>query len=133
MGRFLPLSVVSVPFETTREDHDQQRTILHHRSRQQQQNISKQSKRTGDGTRSSHLSADSKVQLQANVCYALHEGDEIKLGDVLCSFHEDKPTNHHVTSIVSPGETRLFEEVSSPFRRPTTRKPKRSVRRTARG
>jgi hypothetical protein len=31
-----------------------------------------------------------KIQLQPNVCYALHDGDEIKLGDVVCSYQEKK-------------------------------------------
>ncbi len=31
-----------------------------------------------------------KVQLQSNVCYALHDGDEIKFGDIICSFQEQK-------------------------------------------
>jgi len=31
-----------------------------------------------------------KVQLQSNVCYALHNGDEIKFGDIICSFQEQK-------------------------------------------
>ncbi len=35
----------------------------------------------------------SKVQLQANVCYALHDGDEIKFGDIICEFQEQKQTN----------------------------------------
>lgn len=33
-----------------------------------------------------------KAQLQPNVCYALHDGDEIKFGDVVCGFHEEKLT-----------------------------------------
>ena len=31
-----------------------------------------------------------QVQLQPNVCYALHDGDEIKLGDIVCSFTEQE-------------------------------------------
>jgi hypothetical protein len=31
-----------------------------------------------------------KIQLQSNVCYALHDGDEIKFGDIICSFKEQK-------------------------------------------
>jgi hypothetical protein len=34
-----------------------------------------------------------KVQLQSNVCYALHDGDEIKFGDIICSFQGQKQTN----------------------------------------
>lgn len=39
---------------------------------------------------SSNKTFQNKVQLQPNVCYALHNGDEIKLGDIICSFEEHK-------------------------------------------
>jgi len=39
---------------------------------------------------SSNKTFQNKIQLQPNVCYALHGGDEIKLGDLLCTFQEQK-------------------------------------------
>ena len=36
--------------------------------------------------------------MQPNVCYALHDGDEIKLGDIVCSFQEEKPTEVNETN-----------------------------------
>ena len=30
------------------------------------------------------------MQLQSNVCYALHNGDELKFGDIVCCFEEQK-------------------------------------------
>ncbi|CAF1392442.1 unnamed protein product [Rotaria sordida] len=35
---------------------------------------------------SSNKTFRNKIQLQPNICYALHNGDEIKFGDVICSF-----------------------------------------------
>jgi len=42
-----------------------------------------------------------KVQLQPNVCYALHDGDEVKFGDVISLFKEQKETdvNFHIKII----------------------------------
>ncbi|CAF1197828.1 unnamed protein product [Adineta ricciae] len=39
---------------------------------------------------SSNKTFHNKVQLQSNVCYALHNGDELKFGDVVCCFQEQE-------------------------------------------
>ncbi|CAF4713327.1 unnamed protein product, partial [Rotaria sp. Silwood1] len=42
---------------------------------------------------SSNKTFHNKIQLQPNVCYALHNNDEIKFGDIICLFQEQKQTN----------------------------------------
>ncbi|CAF5074678.1 unnamed protein product [Rotaria magnacalcarata] len=46
---------------------------------------------------SSNKTFHNKIQLQPNVCYALHNGDELKLGDVVCLFQEQKQSNKNVS------------------------------------
>ncbi|CAF3611257.1 unnamed protein product [Rotaria socialis] len=67
---------------------------------------------------SSNKTFHNKIQLQPNVCYALHNGDELKLGDVVCLFQEQKQSNKNTLSestyetYIPPVNT-LVEEDSS--------------------
>ncbi|CAF1201403.1 unnamed protein product [Adineta ricciae] len=47
---------------------------------------------------SSNKTFQNKVQLQPNVCYALHNDDEIKLGDIICTFQEQTQTSKNTLS-----------------------------------
>ncbi|CAF1322742.1 unnamed protein product [Adineta ricciae] len=47
---------------------------------------------------SSNKTFQNKVQLQPNVCYALHNDDEIKLGDIICIFQEQTQTSKNTLS-----------------------------------
>ncbi|CAF0728236.1 unnamed protein product [Adineta steineri] len=47
---------------------------------------------------SSNKTFQNKTQLQPNVCYALHNDDEIKFGDIVCSFQEQIQTNKNTIS-----------------------------------
>ncbi|UJR33850.1 hypothetical protein I4U23_021272 [Adineta vaga] len=47
---------------------------------------------------SSNKTFHNKIQLQPNVCYALHNGDEIKFGDIICSFQEQTQSNKNTLS-----------------------------------
>ncbi|CAF0802390.1 unnamed protein product [Adineta steineri] len=47
---------------------------------------------------SSNKTFHNKTQLQPNVCYALHDGDEVKFGEINCLFQEEKQINSKVDS-----------------------------------
>ncbi|CAF2021315.1 unnamed protein product [Rotaria magnacalcarata] len=65
---------------------------------------------------SSNKTFHNKIQLQPNVCYALHNGDELKLGDVVCLFQEQKQSNKNTLSestyetYVPPANTLVEED-----------------------
>ncbi|CAF3688482.1 unnamed protein product, partial [Rotaria sordida] len=51
---------------------------------------------------SSNKTYHNKVQLQPNVCYALRDGDEIKLGDIICLFQEQQQSQTNKNMLSEP-------------------------------